>query len=126
MSKGKLIARQMLILQGMWLVITGMITALVMTANLSFGWCTGGVIAIIPQSIFGAWAFRAQGARRSRLILSHFFLGETIKLIVTGVLIVMAVVNTTLPLGGVIGGFISTVIFGQVVAPMILSNARNF
>jgi ATP synthase protein I len=44
---------------------------------------TGGVIAIIPNSIFAYKAFKYAGAKSSKLVVESFFSGVKIKMIVT-------------------------------------------
>lgn len=43
----------------------------------------GGMVAIIPQTVFGLFCFRFSGARESRQIWRSFIHGEAIKLLLT-------------------------------------------
>lgn len=50
----------------------------------------GGVIAIIPNCIFAYKAFRYAGAKSSKLVVSSFFSGVKLKMLVTAILLVFA------------------------------------
>ncbi len=59
----------------------------------------GGAVCIIPNGIFAFLALRHAGARAARDIARAFYLGEALKLILTGVLfaIVLVVVPVSAP-----------------------------
>lgn len=46
----------------------------------------GGMVAVIPQAVFGFYSFRYSGAQQSKLIWRSFVRGEAIKLFLTGLL----------------------------------------
>jgi len=46
----------------------------------------GGLVAIIPQAVFGFFCFRFKGAQQSRKIWQSFARGEAVKLLLTAIL----------------------------------------
>ena len=125
MSDGKISARRLLIYQWIWVAIMMATDGLLGISGAMLALGVGGTVAVIPHAIFSSWAFRVQGARRSRMILGHFFVGEALKLVVAGIMISAILVSQIFPPVVVMSGFISTVIFGQVVVPVILSARHN-
>ena len=87
----------------------------------------GGLIAAIPQLIFGLWAFRARGARNARRITQNVFVGEALKLVTT-VLALIAVWASIpwLDATGVFAGFLTTIGMLQVTLPWMLGNTRTY
>ena len=124
MGADKNIAVQGLVLQIGWLVVVSVIDVLLHTTQVTFAFSMGCISAVVPQLIFGIWAFRAQGARSARKILGYFFVGEALKLVVAGTLVSAVLMSQQFPSVTVIAGFMSTVILGQVVVPFLM-NARH-
>jgi len=124
MGDGNISARRVLIYQWIWVAILMATDGLLSISGAMLALGVGGIAAVIPHAIFSSWAFRVQGARKSRMILGHFFAGEALKLVVAGIMISAVLVSQIFPPVVVMSGFISTVIFGQVVVPVIL-NARH-
>lgn len=56
----------------------------------------GGMVAIVPQAVFGFYSFRYSGALQSKLIWRSFVRGEALKLLLTGLL--FALVYIYMPL----------------------------
>ena len=124
MGDEKNIAVQILIVQVVWLIAVSGFDVLLHTAHADFAFSMGCISAIIPHLLFSVWAFRAQGARSAKKILGHFFVGEAVKLIVSGVLISAVLMSQKFSAVPVIIGFMSTVILGQVIAPFVI-NVRH-
>ncbi|NQZ88628.1 MAG: ATP synthase subunit I [Colwellia sp.] len=74
------------------------VVVLVCALIIYFGWglsyaisaLAGGVIAIIPNGIFAYKAFKYAGAKSSKLVVSSFFSGVKLKMLVTAILLVFA------------------------------------
>ena len=87
----------------------------------------GGLIAAIPQLIFGLWAFRVRGARNARRITQNVFVGEALKLVTT--VLALIAVWTSIPwldATGVFAGFLTTIGMLQVTLPWMLGNTRTY
>ena len=86
----------------------------------------GGLIAAIPQLIFGLWAFRVRGARNARRITQNVFVGEALKLMTTAVAFVA--VWTSVPwldAAGLFAGFVMTIVTLQLSLPWTLGRAKT-
>ncbi|CUA88643.1 ATP synthase subunit I [Pseudidiomarina woesei] len=79
----------------------------------------GGVAVIIPTALFAWRAFAIGGARSAKDIVSNFFAGEALKLILAGALLVGLLVLTSLPLSAVVSGYTAALIV-QWLAPILL------
>lgn len=80
----------------------------------------GGLIAALPQLIFGLWAFRARGARNARRIMRNVFVGEALKLVTTALTFI--VVWKTVPwlvASGLLTGFVVMITTLLVTLPAI-------
>ena len=78
----------------------------------------GGIAVIIPTALFAWRAFATGGARSAKDIVSNFFAGEALKLILAGALLVGLLVLTSLPLSAVVSGYIAALIV-QWLAPIL-------
>ena len=86
----------------------------------------GGLIAAIPQLIFGLWAFRVRGARNARRITQNVFVGEALKLMTTAAAFVA--VWTSVPwldAAGLFAGFVMTIVTLQLSLPWTLGRAKT-
>jgi ATP synthase protein I len=71
---------------------------LMMTVIAFFGWdmttaksaLTGGMIVVIPSLVFALYAFRFAGAQSAKMVTSSFYRGQSLKLLTTFVLFVIA------------------------------------
>ena len=78
----------------------------------------GGLAIVIPTALFAWRAFAIGGARSAQQIVSNFFAGEALKLILAVALLIGLLVLTTLPLGAVVSGYIAALIV-QWLAPIL-------
>ena len=86
----------------------------------------GGLVAVIPQSLFGFWLFRQRGARNARAIAKNLFVGEGLKLSMTAALFTLVWLNSDpLETTAVLAGFVVTVLAGQLSLPLILGGTRT-
>lgn len=108
-------ALRMLSIQCLVATLTAILGLIFGSLNVGLGLLVGGLVAAIPQGVFGWWAFRARGARQAHLITRNMFLGEGLKLVFTAALLgtVWALVRE-LSAGGVLAGFIVTLLAGQI------------
>jgi ATP synthase protein I len=86
----------------------------------------GGLIAALPQLIFGLWAFRARGARNARRITQNVFVGEALKLLTTALAFIA--VWTSVPwldAAGVFAGFVMTIVTLQLTLPWTLGRTKT-
>jgi|SRR5690554_2171610 len=96
-QSGRQLARKLIRLQsitaavlvfifGIWMGTAALMTAL-----------AGAVIAIIPNIVFAAFAFRHAGARSAPAVVHSFYAGEGIKLFLTMIMFVIAFVTLNGP-----------------------------
>ncbi len=123
-TNGRGMPHQMLRFQGIWIVIAAIGAWLVWSLNEAVAVGAGGLCAMIPQMLFYTWAFRFRGARNARLIMRYFHLGEAIKIMLAIALVSVALSQAMFDERALISGFISTVITGQIIAPMLTSGYR--
>lgn len=80
------------------LVGTQAIFVLLMTIIIYIGWdyltarsaFIGGMIAVIPSLIFALYAFRFAGANSAKMVTNSFYRGQSLKLLTTFVLFIVA------------------------------------
>lgn len=53
----------------------------------------GGLVCLLPSLLFAINFFKYKGAQHTRKILSAFYLGEAIKLLLTGLLFALVFIN---------------------------------
>ena len=70
----------------LFLTIIAIFLAITLNVKVAQSWLMGGMIYIIPQTLFAAVVFRYQGAQKAKKIAKSFYLGEAIKIIATMVL----------------------------------------
>ena len=67
----------------------------------------GGIACLVPSLAFAYRAFRFSGARSARKILSSFYSGEALKLVLTALIFALIFINVkTLNVAALFGGFI--------------------
>jgi len=67
----------------------------------------GGIACLVPSLAFAYRAFRFSGARSAKKILSSFYSGEAIKLVLTALIFALIFINVkTLNVAALFGGFI--------------------
>ena len=79
----------------------------------------GGFAVIVPTALFAWRAFAIGGARSAKEIVSNFFSGEALKLMLAAALLIGLLVFTSLPLSAVLSGYIAALIV-QWLAPILL------
>ena len=86
----------------------------------------GGLIAALPQLIFGLWAFRARGARNARRITQNVFVGEALKLLTTALAFIAEWTSVPwLDAAGVFAGFVMTIVTLQLTLPWTLGRTKT-
>ena len=83
----------------------------------------GGAICIIPNGIFAWLALRHAGARAARQIARAFYLGEALKLILTGVLFAAVLVLLPVVAPAVLVSFI-VCLQAQWFAPLLFTGNK--
>ena len=82
----------------------------------------GGLIAAVPQALFGWWVYRERGARRARKIAHNLFIGEGLKLSLSAILLASAWSYTDgLLAEAVLAGFVISILAGQLSLPLIMN-----
>lgn len=83
----------------------------------------GGAICIIPNGIFAHLALRHAGARAARQIARAFYLGEALKLILTGVLFALVLAALPVVAPAVLASFILC-LQAQWFAPLLFTGKK--
>jgi len=70
------------------LLLTGVMSLLFLAKDMSAAYSAllGGLIFTLPNAYFAFKAFTHSGARQAKLIVKSFYMGESVKLILTAVL----------------------------------------
>jgi len=75
------------------IVIAGVLAFFLGDLNALISAILGGLVCFMPGLLFAILFFRYKGAQQSSKIMSSFYLGEVIKLFLTGVLFVVVFIN---------------------------------
>lgn len=79
----------------------------------------GGLIAVLPNLLFATLAFAKAGASAARQIQKAFYLGETLKWLLTIVLFVLVYLYLKVLPGWLVAGYVLCVLV-QLAAPFIV------
>ncbi|MFT5161527.1 MAG: ATP synthase protein I [Alteromonadaceae bacterium] len=77
-------------LQALIAVITSLIIFFVWGSTAGLSAITGGIISVIPSLIFALYAFRFIGATSVKMVTVSFYRGQSLKLLTTVVLFIIA------------------------------------
>ena len=86
----------------------------------------GGIACLVPSLAFAYRAFRFSGARSARKILSSFYSGEALKLVLTALIFALIFINVkTLNVAALFGGFIlvQSVIWATILLAGLTKNS---
>ncbi|KFZ30968.1 hypothetical protein IDSA_07820 [Pseudidiomarina salinarum] len=117
-STGKQLAARLLRVQAGTIFLLACVLSLLNSYEYFWGVVGGGLAVMIPTALFAWRAFAVGGARAAQQVVSNFFAGEGIKIILTVALLVVLLVFTSLPLSAVVSGYIATLIV-QWLAPIL-------
>lgn len=123
-QQGLHVLKRLIMLQsGLTLLITAAFFAF-FDAKTAGSALLGGLICLIPDIMFGRMAFRYRGARVARQIVSSFYKGEALKVVLTIFLFTLVFISfKVVPLV-----FFLTYIIMQLshwFLPLVLANKRN-
>lgn len=95
------------------------LVGLLMSGTISLSLGVGSLIVVLVNFVFATIVFRKSGAQAAQQVKRAFAMGESIKLMLTIVLLVLAF--TTLPVhaGALLIGF-SIIVLSQWFAPLII------
>ncbi len=110
---GKIVATQFVVL-----LVASLVMITIFSLQSGLGVLSGGLSAVIPNALFAVIAFRHAGARANKKVVQSFFVGEGVKLILTAVLLVLALLVTNFNPVWLLVGFVLTVIM-QWIAPIL-------
>lgn len=81
------------IIQLIIILMAGILAFILGDLNALISAVLGGFVCLVPGLLFAIHFFRYKGAQQSSKIMSAFYLGEVIKLILTGVLFVVVFIT---------------------------------
>ena len=84
-QSGRTFARRLLVLQ-ILLAITGTAGFLLIDIKAGYSALIGGIICVVPNMVFIIYAHRYGGARAAKHIVSSFYKGEALKIMLTAIL----------------------------------------
>ena len=82
----------------------------------------GGLVCFLPSSLFAISFFKYKGAQHTRKILSAFYLGEALKLILTGFLFALVFINYKVNAAAFFTTFISVQAIYWIAPWLIVKN----
>lgn len=116
---GKTLAKRLLWLQAAVVLLLAIGAFATFSLPHAIGVVAGGITVIIPAIIFAWRAFAVAGARSAERIVRSFGAGQNLKFVIT-VLLLAGVLNLlTLPVAGILTGFIIAIAM-QFVGPILL------
>jgi len=115
---GKKLAGRIVGTQFIVVLIAALVTILISNTQSALGILSGGLTAVIPNALFALIAFKHAGARANQKVVQSFFLGEGVKLLLTALLLVLALLITNLYPVWLLVGFIIAVTM-QWIAPVL-------
>lgn len=84
-QSGRTFAKRLLVLQTL-LAITGTAGFLLIDKKSGYSALIGGIICVVPNMVFVIYAHRYGGARAAKHIVSSFYKGEALKIMLTAIL----------------------------------------
>ncbi|MDX1705792.1 ATP synthase subunit I [Pseudidiomarina sp.] len=121
-STGKQLAARLLRVQGGTLFLMACVFSLLNSYEYFWGVVGGGMAVMIPTALFAWRAFAVGGARAAQQVVSNFFAGEGIKIVLTIALLVILLVFTTLPLSAVVSGYIAMLLVQWLLPILFLKS----
>lgn len=109
-KKGQKLAHKVLLFQCTAVLVLCAITLLLFDLQTSLAMFAGGLMSIIPNSVFAAFAFRYSGATKNQMVVRSFTQGAKLKLILTVMLGILAFRGLNLSPLALFVGFIVTTI----------------
>nr|WP_282444924.1 ATP synthase subunit I [Idiomarina sp. ATCH4] len=110
---GKIVSTQFIVV-----LIAALVTIMISNTQSALGILCGGLTAVIPNVLFALIAFRYAGARANQKVVQSFFLGEGVKLLLTALLLIVALLMTNLYPVWLLVGFVIAVTM-QWIAPVL-------
>lgn len=122
---GKALASRLIKAQGGAIFLLACVFSLVQPVNgyiYFWGVVGGGLAVLIPTALFAYRAFRHAGARSAQKVVTSFFQGEALKLVLTVLLLAGLLWLGSLPISAVLSGYILTLLV-QWLAPILFLNS---
>ena len=116
---GKQLARRLLRVQILATLLTALLFLVVKDSFSALAAIVGGLISVVPNMVFAAFAFAYAGARSSQQLVRSFFAGEGLKIILTAGLFAAVLSLLALPLAPLFSGFVAALAM-QWLAPILL------
>lgn len=94
---GRRLAKRLLILQAAATVVFVVFFAWLYGAPGAKTAFAGGVISLVPNTVFAVYAFRFGGARSASEVVRSFYAGEAVKMVLTMILFALAFITLSGP-----------------------------
>lgn len=122
--QGQKLANRVLLFQSATVMALCFITLLLFDLSTSAAVLVGGLMSIVPNSVFAAFAFRFSGASKSQLVMQSFSQGAKLKLILTVILGIVAFKGLQMAPLPLFAGFI-VITISQWVAMVSVQTTTN-
>ncbi|MDF2179715.1 ATP synthase subunit I [Aliiglaciecola sp. CAU 1673] len=109
-ATGRNLARKAIAIQCLTACVLGLMVAILMGGESGLSVFVGGVVSILPNTVFALLAFRYAGASHNQQVVRSFSQGSKFKLALTIFLFVAAFQWPELQVLPMFGGFIATTI----------------
>ena len=103
----RLTVYQWLIAQACVIVVVSLLSFLFQGLSSILATLLGGLICFVPQALLVRWLFAYYRVSKSRQIVKKFFIGEMLKLFITGLLFLLALIKWPAQAPELLLGFIS-------------------
>ncbi len=104
--RGKTYAYTVLAKQTIAVIIVATIVLIFASVHAGYSVFIGGLVCILPNVYFASRVFRHEGARAARKILSSFYIGEAVKLLLTALFFGVALVVLKIQPLALFGGYL--------------------
>lgn len=98
---------QWFVVQMVVVLLVGALFAIFSSKNLFFTVLLGGLVCALPQQLHARWFLGSYRASQAKSIIRNFYLGEIVKLFLTGLLFILVIVNLPVSVPVFLIGFVS-------------------
>ncbi len=105
LSKTRATIYQWFVVQMVVVILVGALFAIFSSKNSFFTVLLGGLVCALPQQLFARWFLGSYRASQAKSIIRNFYLGEIGKLVFTGLLFILVIVNLPVSIPVFLVGF---------------------
>lgn len=87
-AKRWLLVKRIILLQGVAAIMCALLGAVFLSPDIAISVALGGIVGVLPNILFGFFAFRHIGARHNKQVVKNFSQGSKLKFLTTILLFV--------------------------------------